>query len=584
MSVGFLAFLGRRLGGSATLLAVSVRAEGLPDAPLLRRTLDELSNEAHLAWTEVRPLSEADTRRLVQRAAAPDASADAEERLAAQAWRLGEGNPFVVLEAMRVWCAQGAPALDGLSLPERVSRSIVDRLERLDARTAQLVSVAAVTGPRLRVGPPLPGEGPGGPDEEAVACYSEALDIWRQASSRREIDVARVDVQVELGSALHAVGDVERALDHYRSAEAGAVALGDRGRAAWIIAAMSYAHTSLGQHRTAIELAHRALEVPGGGADNPALRIWVQQSLVRTAYAVGDYQAAVSVARATLETLADHPADEPFGPALLTPVVLSVGVRGFLALALSSRGLFNDALAEGAETVRVAEKVNRSPELAWANYCLGRTVLEQGNADQAVEYLERALALTRDWEPATPEPRTGRHPLADLTAATLALAHAATGQLASAISLAVAGATGSKQLGFVRLLQIQGSVLLAAQRFDEATSVAIVALETARGRGERAHEAWALGLLGAIARRRQPGSVERAVGHFDGALALADQLDLRPLRARCRLERAEALDHAGRHDETGQSLGLAIEDFRAMEMTAWLHRAKALEEALTART
>jgi len=324
--------------------------------------------------------------------------------------------------------------------------------------------------------------------------------------------------------------------------------------------------------------------VPGGGADNPALRIWVQQSLVRTAYAVGDYQAAVSVARATLETLADHPADEPFGPALLTPVVLSVGVRGFLALALSSRGLFNDALAEGAETVRVAEKVNRSPELAWANYCLGRTVLEQGNADQAVEYLERALALTRDWEPATPEPRTGRHPLADLTAATLALAHAATGQLASAISLAVAGATGSKQLGFVRLLQIQGSVLLAAQRFDEATSVAIVALETARGRGERAHEAWALGLLGAIARRRQPGSVEPAVGHFDGALALADQLDLRPLRARCRLERAEALYHAGRHDEIGQSLGLAIEDFRAMEMTAWLHRAKALEEALTART
>ena len=682
MSVRFLAFLGRRLAGSATLLAVSVRAEGLPDAPLLRRTLDELSNEAHLAWTEVRPLSEADTRRLVQRAAAPDASADAEERLAAQAWRLGEGNPFVVLEAMRVWCAQGAPALDGLSLPERVSRSIVDRLERLDARTAQLVSVAAVIGRDFDVGLLLQASGLGDREavagfesllrngilrregqrlrfrhervrdaaaghlsaprralihrqiaeslevlsasdhpphlelgrhyrdgevwdkalahfrtaarvaaarlayEEAVACYSEALDICRQASSRREIDVARVDVQVELGSALHAVGDVERALDHYRSAEAGAVALGDRGRAAWIIAAMSYAHTSLGQHRTAIELAHRALEVPGGGADNPPLRIWVQQSLVRTAYAVGDYQAAVSVARATLETLADHPADEPFGPALLTPVVPSVGVRGFLALALSSRGLFNDALAEGAETVRVAEKVNRSPELAWANYCLGRTVLEQGNADQAVEYLERALALTRDWEPATPEPRTGRHPLADLTAATLALAHAATGQLASAISLAVAGAsaTGSKQLGFVRLLQIQGSVLLAAQRFDEATSVAIVALETARGRGERAHEAWALGLLGAIARRRQPGSVEPAVGHFDGALALADQLDLRPLRARCRLERAEALYHAGRHDEIGQSLGLAIEDFRAMEMTAWLHRAKALEEALTART
>ena len=682
MSVRLLAFLGRRLGGSATLLAVSVRAEGLPDTPLLRRTLDELSNEALLARTEVRPLSQPDTLRLVRQAAAPEASTETAERLAAQAWRLGEGNPFVVLEAVRVWCAQGAPVLDGLSLPERVRRSIVDRLERFDDRTGQLVSVAAVIGRDFDVGLLLQASGLGDREavagfesllrngilardgerlrfrhervrdaaagrlsaprralihrqiaeslerlspsdhpphlelgrhyrdgevwdkalahfrmaarlaaarsayEEAVASYSEALDVCRQASSRREIDVARVDVQVELGSALHAVGDVERALDHYRSAEAGAVALGDRGRAAWIIAAMSYAHTSLGQHRTAIEHARRALQVPGGGADNPALRIWVQQSLVRTAYAVGDYQAAVSVARATLDTLADHPADEPFGPALLTPVVPSVGVRGLLALALSSRGQFNDALAEGAETVRIAEKVNRSPELAWASYCLGRTVLERGYADQAVEYLERALALTREWEPATPEPRTGLHPLADVTGATLALAHAATGQLASAINLAAASvnAMSSKQLCCVRVLEIQGGVLLAAQRFDEATSVASVALETARARGERAHEAWALRLLADIARRQQPGSVEPAVGHFDSALALADQLELRPLRAQCRLERAETLYHAGRHDQIEQSLGLAIEDFRAMEMTGWLRRAEALEEALTART
>src|SRR5207245_5672792 len=70
MSVRLLAFLGRRLGGSATLLAVSVRAEGLPDTPLLRRTLDELSNEALLARTAVRPLSRPDPLRLVRQAAA----------------------------------------------------------------------------------------------------------------------------------------------------------------------------------------------------------------------------------------------------------------------------------------------------------------------------------------------------------------------------------------------------------------------------------------------------------------------------------------------------------------------------------
>ena len=163
----------------------------------------------------------------------------------------------------------------------------------------------------------------------------------------------------------------------------------------------AYAHTSLGQHRTAIELAHRALVAPAGGADNAELRIWVQQSLVRVSYAAGDYQTAVSAARATLDILAGYPADKPIDLALLTPVVPSVGIRGFLALALSALGELDDALAEAAEAVRIAEKVNRSPELARANYCLGRTVLEQGNAEQAVEYLERAFALTREWEPTT---------------------------------------------------------------------------------------------------------------------------------------------------------------------------------------
>jgi len=84
MSVRLLAFLARRLSGPATLLAISVRAEELVDAPLLRRTLDELSSEAHLAWTEIGPLSRADTLRLVQQVAASAVSPEAGERFAAQ--------------------------------------------------------------------------------------------------------------------------------------------------------------------------------------------------------------------------------------------------------------------------------------------------------------------------------------------------------------------------------------------------------------------------------------------------------------------------------------------------------------------
>jgi len=679
MSVRLLAFLGRRLRGVAALLVVSVRSEELADAPLLRRTLDELSSEGHLVRTEVRALSPEDTRRLV-RVAGQDVSPEVLERFAAEAWRLAEGNPFVALEAVRTWRAQEAPGRGELSLPERVRRSIVDRLERLDSRAAQLLGVAAVIGRDLDAGLLLQasglddreamagfeslmragilqrdGERVGFRHErvrdtaagllsaprralihrqiaaglealttsdsphleiarhyrageawdkalthfraaarltaarsayrDAAACYAEALDVCRRAPARPDTDLARVDVQVELGSVLHTVGDVEQALEHYRGAEAGATSLGDRERVAWIVAAMSYAYTSLGQHTMAAELAHRALAEPADAAADAGRWIWLQQSLVRTAFAVGDFQAAISTARATLDVLDGRPADESFGPALLAPLVPSVAVRGFLVLALSACGQFADALAVGAETMAVAEKVNRSAELAWASYCLGRAALDQGNADDAVGYLERALALTREWQPATRAAGTGLRPLADFATATLGLAYAAMGQLVSAVSLAAAGvsAGASTAFGFAGLLEIQGSVLLAARRLDEAAAVAAAALEMARARGERGHEACALRLSGEIARRRQPAAGAPALGYFDRALALADQLEMRPLRAWCRLERAEVLYHAGRHDEAAPGLAAAVDDFRAMEMTAGLRRAEALEEALSGR-
>jgi tetratricopeptide (TPR) repeat protein len=123
-------------------------------------------------------------------------------------------------------------------------------------------------------------------------------------------------------------------------------------------------------------------------------------------------------------------------------------------------------------------------------------------------------------------------------------------------------------------------VLLAAKRLDEAASVATAALETARAHGEPGHEAWALRLRGDIARRQRPRAVEPALGHYERALALADRLQMRPLRARCLLERAEILSDAGHRHEAEQSLALAMDDFRAMEMKRWLGRAEALEEAL----
>ena len=61
------------------------------------------------------------------------------------------------------------------------------------------------------------------------------------------------------------------------------------------------------------------------------------------------------------------------------------------------------------------------------------------------------------------------------------------------------------------------------------------ALELARAHQERGHQAYALHLLGDIAAHREPLEVEPAETHYRQALALAEELGMRPLQAHCHL-------------------------------------------------
>src|SRR5262249_56061758 len=69
------------------------------------------------------------------------------ERLTAQAWTVSEGNPFVIIEALRAF--QEGPevrAEPGLPMPERVRRLVETRLDRLGEREQHLLAVAAIIG------------------------------------------------------------------------------------------------------------------------------------------------------------------------------------------------------------------------------------------------------------------------------------------------------------------------------------------------------------------------------------------------------------------------------------------------------
>ena len=82
---------------------------------------------------------------------------------------------------------------------------------------------------------------------------------------------------------------------------------------------------------------------------------------------------------------------------------------------------------------------------------------------------------------------------------------------------------------------------LLAGQMDEARRRGDEALRLSRERGQRGYEALALYVLGQIESRRERHTPAAAVTLYGEALALADELGMRPLADRCRA----ALDPPG---------------------------------------
>jgi tetratricopeptide (TPR) repeat protein len=112
-------------------------------------------------------------------------------------------------------------------------------------------------------------------------------------------------------------------------------------------------------------------------------------------------------------------------------------------------------------------------------------------------------------------------------------------------------------------------------RLEDALEFARRTLDLSRDRQERGSRVWALYLLGEIAAQRDPLEVEPAEDHHRQALALAEELGMRPLQAHCRLSLGTLYTKVGRRKEAHAELSTAIELYRAMEMTFWLPQTEA---------
>jgi tetratricopeptide (TPR) repeat protein len=111
------------------------------------------------------------------------------------------------------------------------------------------------------------------------------------------------------------------------------------------------------------------------------------------------------------------------------------------------------------------------------------------------------------------------------------------------------------------VLALLGEACLVAGRVDEASKAARRALSLARERGQRGDEAAALRVL---------GDIEHAEQHYLAAIALAGELEMRPLLARTHLGIGRLYLRAGDRARAEDHLATARRLFTAMDMPTWL--------------
>jgi Flp pilus assembly protein TadD len=75
--------------------------------------------------------------------------------------------------------------------------------------------------------------------------------------------------------------------------------------------------------------------------------------------------------------------------------------------------------------------------------------------------------------------------------------------------------------------------------------------------------------------RHEPLDVDQAAAHYHQALALAEELGMRPLQAHCHLGLGTLYHQMGCVEQARLALSTALDLYRAMDMTFWLPQTEA---------
>jgi len=281
---------------------------------------------------------------------------------------------------------------------------------------------------------------------------------------------------------------------------------------------------------------------------------------------LGAYRRATELLNRNVASLQGERMYGRFGTAGVTSVLSIMA----LAWCHAELGSFAEGIARGEEALRIAQARDDKLSLMFADLAVGQLYLRQGDLVRAVPRLERGLATCRTWDFPSWLP---------WLASRVGAAYTLSGRAAEALPLLEQSAEQAAAMGWkadaVPLAAKLSEAYLGVGRLQDASSLAARALDLAVEHRRRGDQVWALRLLGDIASRCDPPHLDPAADHYRQALALADELGMRPLVAHCHFGLGQLCGRTGKREEAQEHLTTATTMYREMDMRFWLAQAGA---------
>jgi transcriptional regulator with AAA-type ATPase domain/tetratricopeptide (TPR) repeat protein len=397
---------------------------------------------------------------------------------------------------------------------------------------------------------------------EAAARFERAKEALDRLPPTRPNQERAMQLRLTLRNPLFLLADFGHALEVLEEVVTLADALGAPAQAGLACAYMANAHFMLGNVDDGMRLAEKA-RVNGAARGDASLLAITCCHLGQLLYAKGDYPASVAMMEKCLEHLEGAPSRRGSNMAR----VYSVVARCFNAFSLAAQGRFRDAEASAERCLGLADATDTPFLRALAAWAMGNAELGRGPTPEAVGNLEEAYHYCENAELLAIRP---------WIATDLARARWLAGRAEDALALLGGAIAEAASHGLLSQHSLRHAYLsevqLAGGHEEDAEASATRAVVLAVEHGESGFRVEALRALARVAWGRRTPDLEAAAEHLGDALALAQDLRMRPAVAHCHGDLAEVNRRAGRSEVAAMHLEAASELYRELDLPFWRER------------